>query len=88
MKDNGWQRWALGVTVAFLLGGGGSAIYGNAQAAAVETRLKAEISELKQEVRDSEAWQEKEFDIIISMAAGLARVEVQLEEIQRRLNES
>lgn len=80
MNGNGWQKWALGALLGLLLGGVGSALYGNAQAKAVETRLDAKIEKL-------EYANEKNFEIILKMSDTLARMETKIEYIQDRVED-
>jgi prefoldin subunit 5 len=76
-NGNGWQRWVIGALLGLLLGGVGSAIFGNAQVNAVETRLQANIEKLEQR-------EQKNFEIILKMSDSLARVEAQLEYLIQR----
>lgn len=78
--ENGWQRWALGITVGILMGGGGSAIYGNSQARAMEDRLNAKIIKLEGKV-------DRRSDVINDMAKSLARMEVEIRHIREALDD-
>lgn len=78
MNGNGWKSWVIGALLGLLIGGGGSAIYGSAQAANVEERLNEKIAKL-------EARETRSYDTIIRMSDRLARMETQLQNIQRQL---
>lgn len=78
-NNNGWQRWLIGALLGLLLGGGGSAMFGNAQVKAVEARLSADIEKL--EKRES-----KNFEILLQLADSVARMETQLEYIVKKVD--
>lgn len=77
-ENNGWQRWLIGALLGLLLGGGGSAMFGNAQVKAVEARLNADIEKLEEK-------EDKNFTILLHLADSVARMETQLEYISRQV---
>ena len=70
-NNNGWQRLLITALLGLLLGGGGSAIFGNAQVKAVEKRLSQDIEKLEKK-------EEKNFEILLQLSDSVARMETSL----------
>lgn len=75
--NSAWQRWLIGALLGLLLGGVGSALFGNAQVKAVEGRLKEDIQSLEER-------EEKNFEILLQLSDSVARMEAQLEYLVER----
>jgi hypothetical protein len=78
--EQSWQRWALGITVGILLGGGSSAIYGNSQMKAAEERLEEKIEAL-------EVKSDHRYELLLDMSKGIVRLEEQLKHLTEKVDD-
>lgn len=75
--NNGWKGWALAAVTGLLVGGIAGGFWGSNAAAQVEARMENRIIKV-------EAFEQKNFDIILAMSERLVRMETILETLEKR----